>query len=669
MCHLISVVSSYISGILRNMKSSMLLIAALFISSFAVVAQAEDINLTVAAPEGSTSVRLTGPLWGWDPNGGPEAISNGDGTWSVALSPAENMEYLWVVDGSQENLIDNAANAECTAEIDGGAFNTDYANYANRIWVLGTGDASSTYDACAGTALAFSGPDAPTPTQPADEVISVFSDAYTDLTGGNLSPLWDAAQTTQVSVSDVITYATLNFQGIDIPATDVSTKEYLHVDFYVETPTSDALDIYLISAGLEKGYQLLTPTTPDQQWVSVNIPLTHFDNVNLTSVNQFKIVGNGTILFDNIYFHGTVAAAPTYNVTFSVDMTGIDLRGEVPTLQANFNGWCGGCMPLFDADGDNIWSVDASYPAGSYEYKFALGNWVVGEIIPSDCPNLTSGNRSFTLSADIVLPTDSFSACPGDDPVPGGDVIFSVDMRGVDLGGQVPTLQGPFNNWCGDCAPMSDANNDGIWSVSTYLAGGDNLYKYALGAWVSQEAVPSDCSNTAGGNRSVSVNGDATLAVDVYSGCPSDFVAPDGYNAPVNTTVSFTATLPAGTTSARLHSEALGWDLNHGDGVATNNNDGTWTATIPAPWAAGTNYKWYADGAEENLLDDVQAGYCANDGLNAWDAGANRLYSGSGDVTGEVFGACSDTPVAEPPVSATIALPVDFEEAAADYEI
>ena len=113
MCHLISKASSYISGILRNMKSSMLLVAALFISSFAVVAQAEDINLTVTAPDGSSSVRLTGPWWGWDPNGGPEATSNGDGTWTVTMgAPAENMQYLWVVDSSQENLIDNAAKAE-----------------------------------------------------------------------------------------------------------------------------------------------------------------------------------------------------------------------------------------------------------------------------------------------------------------------------------------------------------------------------------------------------------------------------------------------------------------------------------------------------------------------------------------------------------------------------
>ena len=170
MCHLISVVSSYISGVLRNMKSSMLLVVALFISSFAVVAQAEDINLTVAAPEGSTSVRLTGPWWSWDPNGGPEASDNGDGTWTVTLDPAptDNMEYLWVVDGVQENLIDNAANAECSAEIDGGSLITDYSGWANRVLVVGSGDAANTYDACAGTAATDPEPE-PEPT-PADGV-------------------------------------------------------------------------------------------------------------------------------------------------------------------------------------------------------------------------------------------------------------------------------------------------------------------------------------------------------------------------------------------------------------------------------------------------------------------------------------------------------------------
>jgi len=119
-----------------------------------------------------------------------------------------------------------------------------------------------------------------------------------------------------------------------------------------------------------------------------------------------------------------------------------------------------------------------------------------------------------------------------------------------------------------------------------------------------------------------------------------------GDSSTPDTTVSFTATLPAGTKSARLHSVALGWDPNHPDGVALDNGDGTWTATIPAPWADGTDYKWMVDGTEENLKDDVDAGYCANDGLNSGDWGANRIYSGTGDVTGAVFGECSDTPAA-----------------------
>jgi len=110
------------------------------------------LNLTVNAP-GATSVRLTGPFWNWDTNGGPVASDNGDDTWTVTLDPAPtgNMEYLWVVDGVQENLISNAADDECTAEFDGGSLITDYANWANRVWVLDSGDRTETYEACAGT--------------------------------------------------------------------------------------------------------------------------------------------------------------------------------------------------------------------------------------------------------------------------------------------------------------------------------------------------------------------------------------------------------------------------------------------------------------------------------------------------------------------------------------
>jgi prefoldin subunit 5 len=109
------------------------------------------LDLIVTVPEGTTMLRLSGPWWGWDPSGGPVGTDNGDGTFTFRLDPAPtaDMEYLYTVDGvAYENLIDNAAGGECTSRVDGGLINTDYANYANRIWKMGSGDQAETYDSC-----------------------------------------------------------------------------------------------------------------------------------------------------------------------------------------------------------------------------------------------------------------------------------------------------------------------------------------------------------------------------------------------------------------------------------------------------------------------------------------------------------------------------------------
>jgi hypothetical protein len=127
----------------------------------------EPTGVSLVLTTDGAAVRLTGPLWSWDPDGGPEASDNGDGTWTVTFDPAPtlNMKYLWVVDGTQENLIDNARNDECSAEIDAGypTLLTDYVHYANRVFVgssplnrrsRGIGPrkyVADTYDACAGT--------------------------------------------------------------------------------------------------------------------------------------------------------------------------------------------------------------------------------------------------------------------------------------------------------------------------------------------------------------------------------------------------------------------------------------------------------------------------------------------------------------------------------------
>ena len=47
-----------------------------------------------------------------------------------------------------------------------------------------------------------------------------------------------------------------------------------------------------------------------------------------------------------------------------------------------------------------------------------------------------------------------------------------------------PELNGTFNNWCGDCNPMSDSNGDEVWEVTVSLNIGDTIeYKFSADNW------------------------------------------------------------------------------------------------------------------------------------------------------------------------------------------
>ena len=48
-------------------------------------------------------------------------------------------------------------------------------------------------------------------------------------------------------------------------------------------------------------------------------------------------------------------------------------------VNGTFNGWCGNCNAMSDADGDNIWDITIDLANGSYEFKFSADNWVIQE--------------------------------------------------------------------------------------------------------------------------------------------------------------------------------------------------------------------------------------------------------------------------------------------------
>lgn len=156
-----------------------------------------------------------------------------------------------------------------------------------------------------------SNPVAP-PRRDAADVISIYSDAYTSLTGVNFNPNWSQATTyTQIDVdgNNIIQYGSLNYQGVDFGSSiDASSMEYLHIDVW--TADLAALDIFPISTST--GEKSVSKALVADQWVSFDIPLSDFTDqgLSMADIFQFKFVGaalpgggSGTIFLDNIYFY------------------------------------------------------------------------------------------------------------------------------------------------------------------------------------------------------------------------------------------------------------------------------------------------------------------------------------------------------------------------------
>ncbi|AFR34659.1 carbohydrate binding domain-containing protein [Riemerella anatipestifer] len=150
---------------------------------------------------------------------------------------------------------------------------------------------------------------APAPTHTASSVLSVFSDAYTNVAGTDFNPNWgQSTKVSQVTIagSNTLKYANLNYQGTQFSGNlNVSSYGYIHIDYY--TANSTNLNFYLISPGpKEKVYKLSVPSgigASTNGWKSIDIPLSAFSGVDLSNIIQFKVDGNGDVFFDNIYFH------------------------------------------------------------------------------------------------------------------------------------------------------------------------------------------------------------------------------------------------------------------------------------------------------------------------------------------------------------------------------
>jgi len=145
---------------------------------------------------------------------------------------------------------------------------------------------------------------ATTPTVASSHVISLFSDAYTNVSGTNWFPNW--GQTTVVSdltIQGNTTkyYSNVNYQGVQFNTPiNASSMVSLHIDLWTSNCTS--LDLYLINQPAPEQKVTLTPTL--NGWNSFDILLSQFTSINLSTIGQMKLVGTtgSSFYLDNIYF-------------------------------------------------------------------------------------------------------------------------------------------------------------------------------------------------------------------------------------------------------------------------------------------------------------------------------------------------------------------------------
>jgi hypothetical protein len=159
---------------------------------------------------------------------------------------------------------------------------------------------------------------APTPTQPAGTVISLFSDAYDNQPVDTWSAEWDNADVADVLVAGDSTklYTNLTFAGIEFLSqeVDASAMTHFHMDIWTADPTSApaVFKIKLVNdvLGSLSEHELTfndasSPPLVTGNWISFDIPLTDFTGLASTDkLGQLIISGDpNTVYVDNIYFH------------------------------------------------------------------------------------------------------------------------------------------------------------------------------------------------------------------------------------------------------------------------------------------------------------------------------------------------------------------------------
>jgi len=228
-----------------------------------------------------------------------------------------------------------------------------------------------------------------------EDVISIFSDAYTDIAGTDFNPNW--SQSTIYNAFDlngdaILQYSNLNYQGIEIGSEiDASSMEILHLDIW--TPDATSIDIYPLPKGVKtEDERFVTKDLKPNSWTTINIPMSDFTDQGLPvdKLKQFKFVGSGSVFIDNIYFYK--APSPTGTPIVFDDFEG---NGNISTWAGDD---CGMNIDFANPFKDALNDSDTVL-----EYKDTGGTYANVRFDKDSDFDLSNGNSVFTIK--IYVPS------------------------------------------------------------------------------------------------------------------------------------------------------------------------------------------------------------------------------------------------------------------------
>lgn len=343
--------------------------------------------------------------------------------------------------------------------------------------------------------------------------------------------------------------------------------------------------------------------------------------------------GSKTYYCDEVFFGGTASGPMVSNVTFRVNMNTYAGSFTTPEINGDFNGWCGGCNPLSDANGDGIWEVTIPLTQDSIEFKYAYDSWAGQEnLTPGmSCVKTTGGftNRFMHLNGDTILPIVCWDDCMN---CAGGpyDVTFQVDMNNYSGTFTTPEVNGLFNGWCGNCSAMSDPDGDGIWAITIPLQDSTE-YKFSYDNWAGQESLlaGSTCTKTTGANtnRFITITGDTVLPAVCWESCETCT------SAPVSADITFKLDLSmySGTYSTvNLNGTFNNWCGSCAQ-MTSPNNDDVYEITVTVP-TDSIEFKYTLDGwdMQESLTEGDPCTVTKTDASGTF---TNRVLVPTGDTT------------------------------------